>query len=80
MAMNEQRARLALLAKAQMAQRQSGGMNSMFPMAMMMGGNDNVLPMMMMSQMMRGGGTGMRQGLPFNNMANMLLFSEMGMF
>ncbi|CAG2195223.1 unnamed protein product [Mytilus edulis] len=53
--MNEQRARLALLAKAQMAQRQSGGMNSMFPMAMMMG-NDNVLPMMMMSQMMRGGG------------------------
>jgi len=79
--MNEQRARLALLAKAQMAQRQSGGMNSMFPMAMMMGGNDNVLPMMMMSQMMGGGGGGgMRQGLPFNNMANMFLFSEMGMF
>lgn len=77
--MNEQRARLALLAKAQMAQRQSGGMSSMFPMAMMMG-NDNVLPMMMMSQMMRGGGGGMRQGLPFNNMANMFLFSEMGMF
>lgn len=77
--MNEQRARLALLAKAQMAQRQSGGMSSMFPMAMMMGGNDNVLPMMMMSQMMRGGG-GMRQGLPFNNLANMVLFNEMGIF
>lgn len=73
--MNEQRARLALLAKSKMAQQSGGLFNSMLPL-MAMGGTDNMLNMMLFSQMMKrgGGGGGMKSMLP------LMMFNEMGIF
>ena len=75
--MNEQRARLALLAKSKMAQRSGGLFSSMLPLMVMGGGTDNMLNMMLFSQMMKGGGgggRGMKSMLPF------MMINEMGMF
>lgn len=73
--MNEQRARLALLAKSKMAQQSGGFFNSMLPL-MAMSGTDNMLNMMLFSQMMKrgGGGGGMKSMLP------LMMFNEMGIF
>lgn len=75
--MNEQRARLALLAKSKMAQQSGGLFNSMLPL-MAMSGTDNMLNMMLVSQMMKrgggGGGGGMKSMLP------LMMFNEMGIF
>jgi hypothetical protein len=46
--MNEQRARLALLAKSKMAQQSGGLFSSMLPLMAMSGGTDNMLNMMLL--------------------------------
>lgn len=73
---NDQRAKLALLARSRMGQGQPKGINSILPL-MMMGGNDNAMNFMLYSSLMRGGlgqGMGMRGALPF------MMMNEMGFF
>ena len=75
--MNEQRARLAMLAKSKMAQQSGGLFSSMLPLMAMSGGTDNMLNMMLFSQMMKGGGGG---GRGMKSMLPLMMFNEMGIF